>query len=126
MPRTVLIVEDTDTCRSMLEIALARIPDIHLQLVASGEEALAFLKNAAICAMITDVHLPKMDGFELIENLRGQDAYAHVPILAISGDSDPRTPERLFRLGASAFFSKPYSPARVREKLEQFIHASQL
>lgn len=126
MSRTVLIVEDAETCSSMLEIALARIPGIELKLVGSGEEALAFLRNREICALITDIHLPRMNGFELIENVRGQDGYANLPILAISGDSDPRTPERLRLLGATAFFSKPYSPAQVREKLEKFIHASQL
>jgi CheY-like chemotaxis protein len=47
---------------------------------------------------------------------------AHLPIIVISGDSDPRTPERVRRLGADAYFAKPYSPAAVRETLERLLH----
>jgi DNA-binding response OmpR family regulator len=47
-----------------------------------------------------------------------------MPILVISGDTDPHTPERVRRLGADAFFTKPYSPGEVREKLEQLIHGT--
>ena len=48
----------------------------------------------------------------------------HVPIIVVSGDTDPRTPERLSALGANAFFPKPYSPAEVRLKLEQLLDAN--
>jgi CheY-like chemotaxis protein len=41
----------------------------------------------------------------------------------ISGDSDPRTPERVRRAGADAHFVKPYSPVEIRRTLEQFLYA---
>jgi two-component system, chemotaxis family, chemotaxis protein CheY len=65
-----------------------------------------------------------MDGFDLIEAVRANPDHATLPILVISGDSDPRTPARLTRLGANAYFPKPYSPAEVRSRLEQLIDAS--
>ena len=72
-----------------------------------------------VCALVTDLHLPLMNGFELIEAVRGGPWRSSLPILVISGDSDPRIPTRVAKLGANAFFSKPYSPAEVRHTLER-------
>ncbi|PYT12322.1 MAG: hypothetical protein DMG59_23785 [Acidobacteria bacterium] len=121
MNRTVLIVEDTEFCRDTLEVLLMKLPGLAVRSVATAEEALECLHSQEVCALITDLDLPRMDGFELIETIRAQPRRSPLPILVISGDSDPRTPERLASLGADAYFSKPYSPAEVRQKLEQLI-----
>jgi len=96
--------------------------------VRTAEEALHCLgqDHAAgdICAVITDLHLPQMDGFELIETVRSRPGRGALPILVISGDSDPGTPSRLKALGANAYFQKPFSPTEVRNRLEQLIYAS--
>ena len=123
MSRTVLIVEDSDQCITTLEIAIQRMADVHVTSVASAEQALAFLADSEICALITDLNLPRMDGFELIARIRSRPGGSTLPIMVISGDSDPHAPERARRMGANAFFPKPYSPAEVRRKLEQLIDA---
>ena len=128
MARTVLIVEDTDLGLDALEVALDRMPGVALRIVRTAEEALHCLGQdpAArdICAVITDLHLPQMDGFELIETVRSRPMHGALPILVISGDSDPGTPWRLKALGADAYFQKPFSPIEVRNRLEQLIYAS--
>jgi len=128
MARTVLIVEDTDLGLDAFEVALDRMPGVGLRIVRTAEEALHCLgqDHAAgdICAVITDLHLPQMDGFELIETVRSRPGRGALPILVISGDSDPRTPSRLKALGANAYFQKPFSPIEVRNRLEQLIYAS--
>ena len=124
MPRTVLIVEDTDIGRDALEAALMRVTGVDIRAVATAEEALKHLGDNNVCALLTDLHLPSMDGFQLIEAVRSHPDYSSLPIMVISGDSDPRTPARLADLGANAYFPKPYSPAEVRARLEQLIDAS--
>jgi CheY-like chemotaxis protein len=73
--------------------------------------------------LVTDLNMPRMDGFELIRRVRSHGRYGSLPVIVVSGDTDPGTPERVSRLGVDAFFSKPYSPARVREKLEHLLDA---
>jgi two-component system, chemotaxis family, chemotaxis protein CheY len=124
MTRTVLIVEDTDLCRDALELSLTRIPGLAVRIVGTAEEALRQLGTDDICALVTDLHLPAMDGFELIEAVRALPGRAGFPIVVISGDSDPRTPARLAGLGANAYFTKPYSPSEVRSKLERLLDAN--
>jgi DNA-binding response OmpR family regulator len=124
MTRTVLIVEDTDLCLDVLEVALTQMPGVRVRTVGTAEQALRCLAEDDFCALVTDLHLPHMDGFELIQAVRSQPQRSSLPILVISGDSDPRTPARLAGLGANAYFPKPYSPAEVRSRLEQLIDAS--
>ena len=123
--RTVLIVEDTESCATTLEIALLAIPNISVRVAPTARQALEWLASAGcgVCALVTDLHLPAMDGFQLIERVRADSRNARLPIIVLSGDTDPRTPERIYRLGANAYFGKPYSPAQVRQKLEQLLDA---
>ena len=123
-PRTVLIVEDVDTCATTLEIALSTIRDIAIRHAASAESALQVLNTESVSVLVTDIHLPVMDGLELVSAIRRNPRHARVPILVISGDTDPATPGRALKLGANAFFGKPYSPAAVRHKIEELIHAN--
>jgi CheY-like chemotaxis protein len=120
--RTVLIVEDSDTVANTLEIALLTLPDVSIAHATTGRKAWQLIQNQVVAAVITDLHMPQMDGFELIERVRAAGGAAHLPIIVISGDSDPGTPDRVRRLGADAYFVKPYSPAAVRDTLERLLH----
>ena len=122
-PRSVLIVEDAETCASTLEIIFSSIQDLKILTVASAEQAWELLESRAedIRAIVTDLHMPGMDGFELIERVRSTQRHWALPIVVITGSTDPDVPERLRRRGVNAVFAKPYSPAVVREKLEQLL-----
>ncbi|HVY92425.1 MAG TPA: response regulator [Bryobacteraceae bacterium] len=121
--RTVLIVEDSETCAETLQIALESLPDVKTIVLNGAAAALEALQreDASVSALVTDLHMPNNDGFELIRRLRAEPRYERLPVLMISGDSDPRLPQRALASGADAFFSKPYSPAAVRRKLEQLL-----
>jgi DNA-binding response OmpR family regulator len=123
--RTVLIVEDTIICATMLEIAFGQITGLMVRIVDSAREAQKILEaGPQVCAVVTDVHLPDASGFDLIRWVRSRDSWATMPILVISGDSDPETNRNVMKLGANAYFSKPFSPSEVRQKLEDLIDAS--
>jgi two-component system, chemotaxis family, chemotaxis protein CheY len=123
MSRLVLIVEDSETCAETLQIALELIPGLEVRSLGSPSAAFATLNEIGsnVAAIVTDLHLPQSDGLDLIKQLRAEPRFARLPILLISGDSDPRLPERALAQGADAFFPKPYSPAAVRKKLEQLL-----
>jgi DNA-binding response OmpR family regulator len=123
--KTVLIVEDTHFCATMLEIALSQIRGLAVRVVGSAREAKSILSDGVhVCAVVTDVHLPDASGMDLIRWVRSRDSLAGMPILVISGDSDPDTNKNVLNLGANAYFSKPFSPSEVRHKLEDLIDAA--
>jgi two-component system, chemotaxis family, chemotaxis protein CheY len=122
--RVVLIVEDSPPLASNLEIACQDLPQVSVRVAASAEEALAFLDTVdreQPVVILTDLSMPRMDGFEFIERVRADARFHHTPILVLSGDSGPASLERAQRLGAIEFFRKPYSPARVKSRLEQIL-----
>jgi CheY-like chemotaxis protein len=127
MRGTILIVEDTETCASVLEMALSGIKNIRVLTACDGDQAWRFLtEQSNILALVTDVHMPGMDGFQLIKRVRSETPHSAMPIIVITGCTDTRTPDRVRALGANAYFAKPYSPARVREKLEQLLNEHQV
>jgi CheY-like chemotaxis protein len=125
MLRTVLIVEDAVPCAATLEIAISSIPGVSVLLAPDAEQAFRYLcgEGSAVSAVVTDLNLPSIDGFEFIERLRGDGRWRDLPLVVVSGDTDPRTPQRVLDLGADAYFGKPYSPAQVRRKLEELLNA---
>jgi len=122
---TVLIVEDADDVVP-LEIALAALDGVKVIILANGREAINLLNTASvrISAVVTDLHLPHVDGFELVKAIRADNRYSRIPIVVVSGDSLPEVPEQLRLLGADAFFPKPYSPAEIRKTLKGLLSAS--
>lgn len=121
--RLVLIVEDSEESVSMIEIALAGIPGLQLKKTVTAEQALSVMEETSPSAVITDLHLPGMNGLELVAHVRRHERWTGIPIVVLSGDPDPGTPGRAHAAGAAAFFSKPYSPQAVRHKLEELINA---
>jgi CheY-like chemotaxis protein len=119
--RTVLIVEDDELCALTLEIALLTLPNVEVQLAASAAEALDSFQSCDISCLLTDLHLPAMNGFELIARLRSESRTANLPIVVISGDSEPETRDQLLRLGVDAYFSKPFSTVQLRQQVAQLL-----
>jgi CheY-like chemotaxis protein len=123
MSQSVLIVEDSENSAATLEIAFLGIPGLSVLQASSGADALRILASRRdISAVVTDLNMPRIDGFELIRRIRQDERRRHMPIIVVSADTDPETPERMSRFGVTAFFPKPFSPAKVRQKLEQILN----
>ena len=119
----VLIVEDSENSAAMLEIAFLGIPGLDVRTAPSAVEALRILDGGSgvVGAMVTDLNMPRIDGYELIRRVRADKRLSGMPIIVVSADTDPATPQRIAALGVEAYFPKPFSPAMVRRKLEQIL-----
>lgn len=120
----VLIVEDSEDT-APLEIALASRCRLESKVVTNGRAALKLLEHgsAGLAAIITDLNVPFVDGFDLISAIRSGDRHSAAPIIVITGDNELSVRTRVFELGANAFFAKPYSPAEVCRTLEDLLNA---
>lgn len=120
MSRMILIVEDSPQMAENLEIALMSVDETTVQVAPSGVEALQLLDlpgQLPLAAVVTDLEMPRMNGYELIERLRAEPRYSRLPIIVSSGSVDPEAPRRALHAGADAYFAKPYSPVELRQKL---------
>lgn len=121
MPRTVIIIDDSETCGETLQIALESLPGIAISVARNLTSAMSAINGNDVAAIITDLHIQKEDGLDLIRRIRLEPKLSSTPVILISGDSDPLISARAIAGGANAFFAKPYSPAAVRRKLEELI-----
>ena len=120
---TVLLVDDAEDCLATLDIALQTLPGVVVRSARCAEDAQTMLLNGSVGALVTDIHLPAMTGLELISWIRRKPDLRGLPVIVVSADADPAAPRRALERGANAFFAKPFSPAAVRKRLEELIHA---
>jgi CheY-like chemotaxis protein len=120
----ILIVDDSDDM-APLEIALASNGGPRVVVLTDGRLALKLLETDPpdLAAVITDLHLPFVNGFDLVAAIRAHDRFERLPVIVISGDNDPQVQVRIRELGANAFFAKPYSPAEIRQVLGNLLYA---
>lgn len=116
-PMRALIVEDSKPVRSILARILSDL-GYDCDQAGDGEEALAILARGVRPDMVTvNLHMPVLDGFGFLERLRGQAAWRHLPVMAISSDSASAVVDRAIRAGAGVFVAKPFTPAAIRDAL---------
>ena len=119
----ILLVDDTPENLVSLEAALSGLGE-ELVLAQSGKEALRHLLNDDFAAILLDVRMPEMDGFETAELIRSRPRSRQIPILFLTGY---RNEEHLFRgydLGAVDFLFKPIVPEVLRSKVAVFVELS--
>ncbi len=106
-------------CRSRFEA----LRGVETHVALSGRAALELVAeyNGRVAAIVTDLQMPRMSGLDLLQQLKANDAHRHIPVVIISGESDPLLPARSLACGAHAFFVKPYSPLAVRQTLEELL-----
>src|SRR6266851_5108276 len=119
----ILLVDDTPDNLVSLEAALYGLNQ-DLVLAGSGREALFHLLEDDFAAILLDVKMPDMDGFETAELIRSRERSRHTPILFLTGY---KSDEHLFRgydLGAVDFLFKPIVPEVLRSKVGVFVEMS--
>jgi PAS domain S-box-containing protein len=119
----ILLVDDTPENLVSLEATLSGLGQ-ELVMANSGREALRHVLNDDFAAILLDVRMPDMDGFETAELIRSRPRSREVPILFLTGY---RSEEHLFRgydLGAVDFLFKPIVPEVLRSKVAVFVELS--
>lgn len=124
--KRILIVDDSVTTRTMVKNILLNIGYM-VDTVLDADEALVKLKLTHYDLIITDLTMPKIDGYEFIERLRNDEMYADIPIIVISSLPENQARKRLNKLSIAHYISKDnFDQAdlamQVKEILTKFHH----
>lgn len=112
MSKIILTVDDSRTIREMLKAALL---DAGMQ-VYQAEDGIHGLEVLETCdpdVIITDINMPRMDGFGFIEAVRASDRHRAIPILVLTTESTDDKKDRARRAGASGWIVKPFDSAKL-------------
>lgn len=116
----ILIVDDSVSMRNMvaatLESANHQVKDS-----ADGLEALNIAKTGSFDAVITDLNMPKMNGLELLKNLRALPNYKYTPILLLSTESSTEKKTQGKQAGATGWLVKPFNPEKLLATVDRVL-----
>jgi len=112
MSMTVLTVDDSRTMRDMLRLALTDAGFTVLQ-AEDGAHGLEVLADRAPDVIVTDINMPRLDGYGFIEGVRAHPTHRAIPILVLSTESSQEKKLRARDAGASGWIVKPFSPDKL-------------
>ncbi|MEM1429509.1 MAG: response regulator [Pseudomonadota bacterium] len=108
----ILAVDDSRTIRDMLKMALGQA-GFDTNLAEDGLHGLEVLSGLTPDAIITDINMPRMDGFGFIEAVRSQPKHRATPILVLTTESAPELKARARAAGATGWIVKPFDPDKL-------------
>lgn len=114
--RSVLVVEDSPGIRRLVEVCLRPL-DLAITTRDDGPSGLAAVKELRPDAVILDIGLPKMDGWEVLVRIREDEAIADIPVLVLTAHAEEESRKRADAGGADAFVTKPFQPAELRRQV---------
>lgn len=123
MTKTVLAVDDSKTMREMVTFTL-KGAGYQVVEAEDGKAALGVLEKTKVDAVITDLNMPNMNGFELIRNLRAMAAYKFTPILMLTTEGDATKKEEGKSAGATGWIVKPFNPEKLVEVVKKVCPAA--
>jgi two-component system chemotaxis response regulator CheY len=116
--KRILTIDDSKTMRDMLMLTLSNNGFEVLQAV-DGLDGLDVLGRETVDVVITDINMPKMDGYGVIQHMRERPEYDDLPILVLTTESDQEKKERARKLGATGFIIKPFNPTGLVDVLRK-------
>lgn len=117
MGYNILIVDDSKIIRAMVKknIEMAGLPVASIHEAGNGEEALAVMADAWIDVVFADIHMPRMNGIEMVERMSADNILVSIPVVMVSSDRSQAHIDRLNNLGIRAYIKKPFRPESFRD-----------
>lgn len=123
MAKVVVIVEDTESVAASLALAFENIPGVKAVIAPHSRAALRLFTTGGlrIAAIVTDLNLPYLNGFQLIREIRKLDGYANLPAIMITADERADLLNGCAPASPNAIFRKPFSLREVCRVLEELL-----
>ncbi|MBN1181249.1 MAG: response regulator [Bacteroidales bacterium] len=112
MSKTILIVDDSESIREVVNFTLEN-EGYNVLIANDGQDALKFFNGDKIDLVVTDLHMPNMDGIALIKEIRTKSSYQRIPILFLTTESQAAKKLEAKEAGATGWIIKPFVPAKL-------------
>ncbi|MDE2000931.1 MAG: response regulator, partial [Burkholderiales bacterium] len=122
--RSVLLVEDNEFNQMVAGELLRDVAGMWVAIASNGEEALALLAQQSFDAVLMDIQMPGLDGYEATRQLRAQGgANSRVPVIAMTAHATQQDRQQCLAAGMNDYISKPVMPQELFTLLEKWIGA---
>jgi two-component system chemotaxis response regulator CheY len=120
MAKCILIVDDSETVRQVLQMTLANA-GFDVVEAEDGIDALSKLSDAQVDMLITDLNMPNMDGLELIKKVREEGSHRFTPIVMLTTESSEVKKLAGREAGASGWIVKPFKPEQLLKVVKMVL-----
>jgi CheY-like chemotaxis protein len=120
MNKKILLADDSITIQKVIELTFSD-EDYDVITVGNGRLALEKLPEVRPDIVLCDIIMPEKDGYEVCEQIKGNPATAHVPVLLLTGAFEPFDQERAARAGFDGSLAKPFEPETLIAKVKDLL-----
>lgn len=123
MSFNVLIVDDSNAMRSVVRkvIQLSGFRMDHCYEAGNGKQALEVLSDEWVDVILSDIHMPEMNGLELLQEIHRHEVFKNIPVIMISTEGSLERINEAYTLGAKGFIKKPFLPEELKRILHEVI-----
>jgi chemotaxis protein histidine kinase CheA/ActR/RegA family two-component response regulator len=119
----VLVVDDSPSVRRVVTNMLKQ-HGWEVQMARDGVEALEMISQETPAAVLLDIEMPRMDGYELIATVRAQEQYRMLPLVVLTSRAAAKHQQRAIQLGASSYVVKPYQDEELINTLNTLVYGA--
>jgi two-component system chemotaxis response regulator CheY len=119
-----LIVDDFSTMRRIIRGLLKEAGYVEADEAEDGQVGLQKLYGTQFDFVITDINMPNMNGFEMLENMKQDEKLKDIPVLMITAEASKEDVLRAAQIGADGYIVKPFSKATLEEKISRILKRS--
>lgn len=116
----ILVVDDSASMRQMIEFTL-KSAQHEVASAENGEQGFAVAQQQQFGMIITDVNMPEMNGYQMVESIRGLANYKSVPIVMLTTESDGDAKQKGKAAGATGWIVKPFNPDQLLKIVDRFV-----
>lgn len=119
----ILVVDDSPSVRRVVTNMLKQ-HGWEVQAARDGAEALEMISYEVPAAVLLDIEMPRMDGYELISTIRAQEQYRTLPLVVLTSRAAAKYQQRAMMLGASGYVIKPYQDEELLNILNSLVYGA--
>lgn len=112
MRKAALVVDDSSSLRQVVRMTLEGA-DFDVIEAVDGNDALDKIRGRSVHLVLSDLHMPRLDGLELTRMIRAMPDHRRTPVLMLTTDSQPERKQAGKAAGVTAWLSKPFQPSRL-------------
>lgn len=116
-----LIVDDFSTMRRIVRSLLKEMGYTNADEAEDGTAAIAKLRSQPFDFVVSDINMPNMNGFELLQAIKADDELKHLPVLMVTAEARKEDIVQAAQSGAAGYIVKPFTKATLEEKVDKIM-----
>jgi two-component system chemotaxis response regulator CheY len=119
--KRILVADDSVATRALVAAALADFNQVEVERASSGIEALKMLSTTTIDLVLTDIHMPEINGLELVRFIKSDERLRNIPVIVISTEATEDDKRRALSLGADDYLPKPFTSPQLQHVISKHL-----